>query len=274
LKHNFTQIREDIANDDSRGVYYYYDMSKNLTNVSSLYSNDSSRIINIRFYQLDCRWYRNGSDLLGEEQRVWFEQLILNETIDYHIVSTGSVFMLNFSVAGLEPEFWPTESRDWFLNITNAANIQNKTILLSGDVHFSTVSHFNATFEITTSSFTHSLPDSISYGLEEIDLTTRVTDIINQNNFAILDIGFDGFEMTYINDDGKNLILLAYEYENNTLSYEVYDWHVNHKLLASMIFYIMLGMFICYCGSVVGISYCVCLRSKKIQPNLNQNIHH
>jgi hypothetical protein len=204
----FDDFINEATNTPDRGIYYYYDLTYN--------------DLTFRFYMLDVRWYRTAESILGSEQSLWFESLIFNnsDNIDYHIVTAGTVFMPHFDLTG---ETWSRLSREWFLNVTQMAGIQDRMIMFSGDVHYSALYRSNTIFEMVTSSMTHSVPDWMAVIAEQDTDDNLVTDIINGENIGVLDIDQEGFVLTYIDKDANPIVNVTYQYSTDHTSVEVLE---------------------------------------------------
>lgn len=268
INNEFKDIRTKIADDEDRGIYYSHEMTKTF---------ESGEEISIRFYLLDVRWYRNDTSILGDEQQKWFENLIYNDSVDFHVILTGSVVFLDFSVFDkFSPEVWSDNERQQLLDLLDNANISDRTILLSGDVHFSAVSHRNKTFEITSSSMTHSLPDSIGSLIQNENIPGLITDVINKNNIGVLDLGLDGFELTFLDTKGNDMIFFSFNYQTQTVVYEVYDKSIPPTFVDSALFWVIISIsVICCCcigvTTLLGILYYKKKKSADLQSYISSN---
>jgi len=215
---SFTSDIAYLKEHTDSGIYYYYDYNKTIIN------NNKSDIIKIRFYNFDGRWYRTDTDMLGDTQRQYFENLFLNtdiSNIDYHIVCAGSSYYSNFGVGQSFAEPWPTKDKQWFVNVTSIANIRDRVIILTGDVHYSAVYKDDETFEIVTSAMTHGISETQGIYLEGVQKLHEylVTDIITEENIGILDLKKDSFQVLYINNEGQIIGNFNHNYTSNKTSF-------------------------------------------------------
>jgi hypothetical protein len=190
------------------GIYYYYDYTREFA--SGLNENDRS--FTVRFYQLDLRWYLHENEdypLLGEEQTMWFENLIGEGVdsglIDFHIISTGITMFVETDdeMNYFNFESWGENMTDWLADLLDRTGIIEHTVVLSGDVHFSTIYRKKNIFELVASSLTHSIGVTGELMLEGVlEDDSMILDPISENNMLVLDIGYDGFEAVYVSDKG------------------------------------------------------------------------
>jgi alkaline phosphatase D len=120
--------------------------------------------------------------MLGVQQWEWLEEM-LSRDFDHRLV----VSPLQVLATGHGFECWrmlPHE-RERLLRLLQGKN----ALIFSGDRHVSALYKANGIYEITASSFTHTVP----LGLldKEFD-QTRLTDFCYQNNFGMLEWYYDG----------------------------------------------------------------------------------
>lgn len=216
-KEVLTNIINDLTENNDTGIFYYTDYNKTLSN---------NQILKLRFYMMDVRWYRTENDLFGTEQKSWFENLLLNNDIsdiNYHIFCSGTVYYPTFGALTSFAEIWPDSSKEWLKNVTSIANIRDRLIILTGDVHYSALYRENKTFEIVTSAMTHGIYDTQATILEEIqdDDGFLISNIIDIENIGVLDIGLNGFEFTYISQSGLPIANFSYNYTTNKTVYNL-----------------------------------------------------
>ena len=114
---------------------------------------------------LDSRYYRaeDETDLLGEEQWQWLkDQMNGPDDIDWYLVCNGSPVLNEgqMTSSGHQKKTVGQETRNKLFAILNDnPSLLNKTVLLSGDLHYSVWHSVNdQLYELTASSLTHSKP--------------------------------------------------------------------------------------------------------------------
>lgn len=145
---------EEMSKNFDRGIYYYYDLNVNG--------------FKIRICMFDTRWYRDNIDILGKEQKLWFEKEIISTLNDHHIdwLLLCSSCVFGFKASGTilkqrENERWDKESLIWLYNQLKSQNFNHRTLLLSGDIHCSVAHRYGYTYELTSSSLTHSISTAL-----------------------------------------------------------------------------------------------------------------
>jgi len=235
---SFTEDLNYLTQHNESGIYYYYDYNKTI-----IMNNNQSATLKIRFYNFDVRWYRTKNDMLGFEQREWFENLLkttnMND-ISYHIICTGSVYYPTFGIGSSFAEPWPTYDKEWFVNLTSLYNIRDRLIILSGDVHYSGIyrDKNDNVFEIVTSAMTHGISDVQATYLETIQ-DRLVGDIITDENIGILDLKFDSFEVTFIGNNGKIVGNFSYNYSSDEILFDAGNYfQINWFIILGLICFI------------------------------------
>jgi hypothetical protein len=100
-------------------------------------------------------------------------------------------------------ESWGENMTDWLADLLDRTGIIEHTVVLSGDVHFSTIYRKKNIFELVASSLTHSIGVTGELMLEGVlEDDSMILDPISENNMLVLDIGYDGFEAVYVSDKG------------------------------------------------------------------------
>jgi hypothetical protein len=258
-KNILSNVVADLAKNTHVGIYYHIDYNKTLEN---------NQTLKLRFYMMDVRWYRTEDDIFGSDQRLWFENLLsnsnINKNINYHIVCSGTTYYPTFGLGQSLAETWPTETKDWFQNVTRAAGIRDRLIMLSGDVHYSAIYKDNRTIEVVTSAMTHGIYDIQAEYLQLVQESDGylVTDVIDIENIGIIDIGLDYFSVTYLNQSGLPIANFSYNYTNNTVYYHVIQKNLHTKQIShwwySTGMWIVIGVVLGFCliySVVIGI-YC------------------
>jgi len=225
---------------------------------------------------MDDRWYRTDSDMFGPIQQAWYENLIFNEStnIDFHVVSVGSTCLIELTADTPEKGFnlgvfegWPNATKVWFFNVTNQSGILNRTILLTGDVHYSSIHKKSGTqfIEITSSSITHTIESEVAAGLLELDTIDRISGITSDNSFAIIDMGPDIMDIAMVKHDGSIIYKLTYYYNNDSYTYVTYEASSNKDLDDYAWFWVVIAIailiFICIIASLI---YCLICGGKHL----------
>jgi len=158
------QIQSQIAvmkEQENRGVYYYYDHEQKVGDA------ETAEVVKLRVLMLDGRYDRDpddpsgadeGADILGETQWNWLRQR-MNERddVDWYVVCNGSP-VLNEGRDGKKKVGQTTRDKLFAILRESGGDLVDKTILLSGDLHYSVwhSAEDNRLFEFTSSSMTHS----------------------------------------------------------------------------------------------------------------------
>ena len=138
-----------MKENEDRGTYYSYD-----------YHSD---IVSLRIVMLDARYDRaeDETDIIGEQQWNWLEQELNKESdrgIDWYLICNGSP-VLNEGEGGKKTIGQDTRNKLFSLLKANDGKLFDKTILISGDLHYSLWHSVDETlYELTASSITHSKP--------------------------------------------------------------------------------------------------------------------
>merc|ERR1712228_1151497 len=146
------QLTEQISamkENKDRGTYYLYDYF--------------SEIVSLRIIMLDSRFDRavDESDIIGETQWIWLEQELKKEaehSIDWYLICNGSP-LLNEGKGGKKTVGQENRNKLFSILRANDDELFNKTVLLSGDLHYSVWHSVDRQlYELTASSITHSKP--------------------------------------------------------------------------------------------------------------------
>lgn len=142
---------EIIADDENRGIFY----------ASDYYQMLGNERLWLKIIMLDARFHRiEDSDLFGEEQWKWIEECFpvsngseSGDVPDWYIVCCGSPIM-NEGLNGRKTV--NMQSRERLLAILERSGKLKRTLILSGDLHYSVWHKYRDMYEFTVSSFTHS----------------------------------------------------------------------------------------------------------------------
>lgn len=148
------QMNDQIAAmkaDEHRGTYYVYD-----------YVSD---IVRLRIIMMDARFDRaeDESDIMGDAQWAWLEEQVKEETeveseVDWYLICYGSP-LLNEGRGGKKTVGQETRNKLFSILRANDGKLMKKTLLLSGDLHYSIWHNVDdELYELTASSITHSKP--------------------------------------------------------------------------------------------------------------------
>ncbi len=156
--------------------------------------------VKICFLMMDVRWYRTSKNVLGEpgddSQWLWLVNEInrgKKEEVDWFIIGVGTPFLLKHPniISKIGGESWDESSKFQFLSILENAGIKNKTLILSGDVHFSVVHELDGLWEFTASSFTHSLDPISNWFVRKkykSEPSQRKSDVSRVNGYGLLEL--------------------------------------------------------------------------------------
>eukprot|EP00483_Globobulimina_turgida_P004522 UN04531 len=117
----------------------------------------------MRIIMLDTRFDRaeDESDIVGEEQWLWLREKMSadnDNNIDWYLVCNGSP-ILNEGKGGKKTVGQATRNKLFEILHENNGRLLNKTVLISGDLHYSVWHSWNEQiYELTASSITHSKP--------------------------------------------------------------------------------------------------------------------
>jgi len=147
---------DEIKQDEARGVYYSYDYEQKL----------DADTVKLRVIMMDTRFDReeDETDIVGEVQWQWLrEKCDGPDDIDWYLICNGSPILNEGPIVkgGHMKKTVGQETRDKLFEVLHANNdkILNKSILLSGDLHYSVWHSWNEqVYELTASSLTHSKP--------------------------------------------------------------------------------------------------------------------
>merc|ERR1719474_2672937 len=242
------QVQSQIAEmkeQDDRGVYYYYDHEQKVGDA------ETAEVVKLRVLMLDGRYDRDpddpsgmdeGADILGETQWNWLrERMNERDDVDWYVVCNGSP-ALNEGRGGKKKVGQTTRDRLFDILREDRGDLVDKTILLSGDLHYSVwhSAEEGRLFEFTSSSITHShfwWTPKCKLKYMEIDEYTSAPEydgkgatgksptFCKRNNFGILKVNKnsfyfcckDAFGYSYLNvGHSKRLSALAGDEEAGT----------------------------------------------------------
>lgn len=153
------QVQSQLAamkEEEDRGVYFYYDHEQKVGDA------ENAEVVKLRMIMLDGRFHRvaddSVSDMLGDTQWNWLkDRMNERDDVDWYLVCNGSP-LLNEGTDGKKMVGQVNRDKLFAILRENDEALMDKTILLSGDLHYS-VWHSavdGRVHELTSSSVTHS----------------------------------------------------------------------------------------------------------------------
>jgi alkaline phosphatase D len=178
---------------------------------SAFYWNDC------HFIMLDDRWYRSvdttWGTILGEQQRYWLKETLLQSRAPFKFVSVGGQFLSDF--AGFENFANYAEERKEIIEFIDDKKIKG-VIFLTGDRHHSEITKLTTPGGITIYDVTSSALTSGTYDHSKEPNTLRVPGSIwGERNFALFNVKGSRkartLEVKFINTKGKELFSYSFE---------------------------------------------------------------